>query len=346
MKVFFRVDASVQLGSGHLMRCVTLAHELKNYGVVTHFICGDQIGNLNDWLQSQGMTVTVICSTPVLNVISDAEQTIIALNKVEPDWLVVDHYGLDFEWEKILRPYVLRIMVIDDHTGRIHDCDALLDQNYAVDASQLYSGLVPESCQMLIGPSFALLRKEFIELRPMVGRRESIESILLFFTGGDDQGETLKAMRGVEIYGKIQRVDVVVGRSNPQNDTIKNYCEVMAWGYHCQVDYMGKLIAQADLVIGAGGASNWERCLLGVPSLVAILAENQAMIAQALDQAGAVVNLGWANTLTPDDYAEALSGLDTHRLSEMSFKALKLVDGVGATRVVDAMLLSSNRPVN
>lgn len=341
MNVTFRVDASVQMGSGHLMRCVTLAQALQQRGVVTRFISGDQTGNLNDWLQSQGMALTVLCCAPIIDVANDAEQTICALNENRPDWLVVDHYGLDVEWEQRLRPYVYKILVIEDHTGRRHDCDALLDQNYTGEAAQQYGELVPEACQMLIGPRFALLRQEFAALQCRVSPRQRLENILLFFTGGDDHGETLKAMRGVEIFGQIQHVNVVVGRSNPHKDAIKSQCEALAWGYHCQVDYMPELIAQADLVIGAGGSSNWERCLLGVPALVSILADNQATIAQALDRAGVVVNLGWAKTLTADDYAQALVALDLRRLTHMSDKAMKFIDAAGAARVADAMLHSS-----
>lgn len=340
MKVVFRVDASVQMGSGHLMRCLTLAQELQQRGVQARFICGDHLGNLNDWLQGKGIAVTVLSNASGIDVGTDAKQTISALSADRADWMVVDHYGLGIEWEQRIRPFVKRILVIDDHTGRRHDCDALLDQNYAGEDGPRYGGLVPDDCRMLLGPSFALLRKEFGELRQKVSRRQSLENVLVFFTGGDDQGETLKAMRGVEIFGRLKRVDVVVGRSNPHNDAIKSKCDEQDWGFHCQVDYMPTLISKADLVIGAGGSSNWERCALGVPALVAILADNQAMIAQDLDSAGVAINLGWAHSLTPGDYAQALQAIDMRRLSNMSDKALKVSDAAGAARVADALLHS------
>jgi UDP-2,4-diacetamido-2,4,6-trideoxy-beta-L-altropyranose hydrolase len=338
MKVVFRVDASVRMGTGHIMRCLTLAQELQQRGVQVRFICGDHLGNLIDWLQGKGIAVTVLSKASGIDVATDAEQTISALSVDRPDWMVVDHYGLDIEWEQRLRPFVGRILVIDDHTGRRHDCDALLDQNYADEDGQRYDGLLPDDCRMLLGPSFALLRKEFSELRQKVRRRECLENVLVFFTGGDDQGETLKAMRGVEIFGQVKRVDVVVGRLSPHNDAIKSKCDELDWGFHCQVDYMPTIISKADLVIGAGGSSNWERCALGVPALVAILADNQATIAQDLDSAGVVINLGWAHSLTPDDYAQALKAFDLRRLSDMSDKALKIIDAVGASRVADALL--------
>lgn len=340
MKFVFRADASVKMGTGHIMRCLTLAQELQQRGNEVCFVSGDHIGNLNDWLQSKGIVVTVIANASAVDMAVDAEQTVNALNQGRPDWLVVDHYGLDIEWEQRVRPFVDRILVIDDHTGRKHECDALLDQNYTAEAGQRYSGLVPSQCRMFVGPSFALLRKEFSQLRKTVTCRQSLKNVLVFFTGGDDQGETLKAMSGVEKFGKFAQVDIVVGRTNLYGDEILRKCEALNWGFHCQVDYMPTLISQADLVIGAGGSSNWERCALGAPALVAILADNQAEIAHDLNRARVVVNLGWADRLTSDDYVKALLALNKHCIADMSDKAMQLVDAAGAARVADALLHS------
>ena len=340
MKFVFRADASVQMGSGHLMRCLTLAEALQERGVETKFICGDHDGNLIACMQGKGVPVTVLPRTSLVDAVTDAEQSIRALGADRPDWMVVDHYGLDVEWEQRLKPFVGRLLVIDDHTGRSHDCDVLLDQNYSEEGAQWYGGLIPAECKMLLGPDYALLRKEFGELRGRVSCRKSLENLLVFFTAGDDQGETLKAMQGIEMFGQAKRVDVVVGRSNSHNAAIKQKCDELHWGYHCQMDYMPLLIAKADLVVGAGGSSNWERCALGVPALVAILADNQATIAQALDNAGVVINLGWFYTLQPTDYADALRALDARRLADMSGKAMWIVDAAGAKRVVDSLLYS------
>lgn len=354
MKVVFRADASARMGTGHLMRCLTLAEALREHGVDVGFICREYPGNLIGLLRQKELEVITL-PNPANNGAAhsddyaiwlgvtqaeDAEQTIRALEGEVPDWLVVDHYGLDVEWERRARPYVEHIMAIDDFPGRDHDCDVLLDQNYSVEGEQRYAGFIPPICKILLGPSYALLRKEFRLLRERnEARLNELGRILVFFTAGDDQGETLKAMQGIEMFGSAERVDVVVGYSNPDNAEIKARCDKLHWGYHCQVDYMPSLIAQADLVIGAGGSSNWERCALGVPALVAVLAENQALIAQALGNAGIVCNLGWSRSLQAADYANALNGLDHDRLAAMSARALALVDAKGAERVADIMLV-------
>lgn len=353
MKVVFRVDASVQMGTGHLMRCLTLAEALRARGVQTHFICREHVGNLIALLQQKTMPISVLPAPAIKDTAhgedysvwlgvtqtEDAEQTIKALNGKKPDWLVADHYGLDMDWEKRLRPHVGRLMVIDDLANRHHDCDVLLDQNYSAEGEQRYSNFVTPLCKVLLGPSYALLRKEFQTMRERLEpRAHELKKILVFFTAGDDQGETLKAMQGIELFGKVECVDVVVGQSNPSNIEISKKCDELRWGYHCQVDYMPKLIAQADLVIGAGGSSNWERCALGAPALVVILAANQAPIAQALGRAGVIYNLGWSHDLQATDYANALNTLDHDRLAAMSEKALALVDAKGADRIADVLL--------
>lgn len=353
LKVVFRVDASTRMGIGHFMRCLTLAEALRDRGIQIRFICREHTGNLIALLRQNTMPVTVLPAPAINDATSgedyaawlgvtqaeDASQTIEALNGEKPDWLVVDHYGLDIDWEKQLRTYVKKLMVIDDLANRQHDCDVLLDQNYSVEGEQRYASFVSPLCKVLLGPRYALLRKEFKVIRERLEPRAyKLKKILVFFTAGDDQGETLKAMHGIELFGKIESVDVVVGQSNPSNIEIIKKCDKLHWGYHCQVDYMPRLIAHANLVIGAGGSSNWERCALGVPALVVILSENQAPIAQALGRAGATYNLGRSRDLQAADYANALTYLNRDHLAAMSEKALALVDAKGAERMVDQLL--------
>ncbi|MDO9162365.1 MAG: UDP-2,4-diacetamido-2,4,6-trideoxy-beta-L-altropyranose hydrolase [Methylococcaceae bacterium] len=335
------------------MRCLTLAEVMRERGVQLSFICREHSGNLIALLRQKSMPFMALPDIDIndpsisdeyaqclgVTQAEDAAQTIEIINGEQPDWLVVDHYALDVQWEQQVRPHINNLMVIDDLANRHHDCNLLLDQNYSPDGEQRYTDLVPTSCSTLLGPRYALLRQEFRLIREHLELRSyQLKRILVFFTAGDDQGETLKAMRGIELFGKAEHVDVVVGQSNPGNAEISQKCIELNWGYHCQVDYMSSLIAQADIVIGAGGASNWERCALGVPSFVAILAANQAPIAQALDRAGIVINLGWYTDLQAADYEDALNNLKYTHLARMSERALKLVDAKGAERVVEKLL--------
>lgn len=352
MRVYFRVDSASFMGSGHLVRCMTLAEALRERGVGVHFICREHTGNMMTLLNQKGFPVTAMPAPKktvshgeghsawlTVTQEEDAAQTIEAFREEKPDWLVVDHYGIDIAWENQVRPHIGKLMVIDDLANRNHNCDLLLDQNYSVHGEQRYNGLVPPHCNVLMGPKYALLRKEFAEKRERLGLRSyELRNILIFFTAGDDQGETLKAMKAIELFGKAERVDVVVGASTPDRTRVSQKCDELGWGYHCQVDYMATLIAQADLVVGAGGSSNWERCALGVPALIAILADNQAPIAIALDTAGVVINLGWSCELQVQDYVKALGTLNHARLAALSKNALDLVDAKGTVRIVEDLM--------
>lgn len=356
MKVFFRVDSSDHIGSGHLMRCLTLAKELRDQGSDIRFICRELSGNLIGLIQKSGILVSVHSESQELPMGSssdpishfrasqerDASQTIALLKSDKPDWLVVDHYGIDGEWEKSLSQYCGRIMAIDDLANRHHYCHILLDQNYSLHNELRYESLVPPFCSLLLGPSYALLQKEFEVLRqqrPAV--MGDLKKILVFFTAGEDQGETLKAMKGIEIFSQNQNVvvDVVVGSANKNKAQIEAMCAMQKWGFHCQINYMPSLIVSADLVVGAGGSSSWERCALGTPALITILAENQSEIAQELHNVGAAISLGWNAELQAEDYARTLRSITSQQLASMSMVAYALVDGGGTRRVVKKLMI-------
>jgi len=357
MKVVFRVDSASIIGNGHLTRCITLAEALNDQDVQISFVCRELAGNSINILQEKNMPVAILPaiisnqdkSKNVNDVwlgvsqAQDAEQSIQTLDGKKTNWLVLDHYGLDLEWEQMMRPYCDHLLVIEDLANRKHDCDLLLDQNYSLGAEQRYQKWVPPTCKMLLGQRYALLKKEFQILRQQKTiSNKFLRKLLVFFTSGDDQGETLKAMQGILLFGKAEKVDIVVSNANQDILNIKAICQVQNWGFHCQVNYMPALIAQADLAIGAGGSSNWERCALGVPALIVILAQNQADIAAALDVAGAVVNLGWHSKLKAVDYEKALNSIDAERLTSLSDQSFKLVDAKGAQRVVEIMLSNSH----
>lgn len=220
MKVAFRADASVGIGSGHVMRCLTLAGELKEAGAQIIFICRECEGNLCDLIEKQGIPVARI-SGELQSWEADAFQSLEALKKYgKADWLVVDHYSLDHRWEAGIRNAAEKIMVIDDLADRIHDNDLLLDQNLYEDLENRYNGLAPPHCIKLLGPRYALLRPEFRKARASLRKRDGIiRRILVSFGGSDPSNETAKALEAIGLLGKPEiAVDVVVGSSNPHRE--------------------------------------------------------------------------------------------------------------------------------
>ena len=353
MKAVFRVDSSNSIGAGHLMRCLALAKTLQDHNVQVSFVCRELPGNFIKLILDMNFTVSALPQAKTkqtsftnknayssgVSKANDAIETIKVLGDERPDWLIVDHYELDIEWEASLRAHCKSLMVIDDLANRQHDCDILLDQNYSIDNGCSYKSLVPLACRMLLGPDYALLRPEFqlLSQRKSI-RNGTLKKILIFFTAGDDQGETLKAMRGVALFGRIEQVDVVVGNLNVDIPAIQIMCADKNWRLHIQIDYMSALIDEVDLVIGGSGSSNWERCALGVPALVVILAENQLAIAQALHNAGAVINLGRSTNIKSDDYVAALKAMTPQLLTSLSEKSSQLVDGRGTQRLAEVLV--------
>jgi UDP-2,4-diacetamido-2,4,6-trideoxy-beta-L-altropyranose hydrolase len=336
MNVVFRVDAAKHIGAGHLVRCLNLAHAISGRGAKIQFVCRDMPDKIFEQILGDQFAVMVLPMGPgeTISQLQDAQETIQAMNGMVPDWLVVDSYALDMAWETLLRPYTGKLLVIDDHASRRHDCDLLLDQNYSLAGSERYAGRVPSHCKLMLGPQDALLPEKFKKARDqLTGKTGQLNRLLIFFTAGNDQHETMKAMHGVAQFGHVAGVDVVIGAANENKNEIEAMCRQNGWGYHCQVDYMHELLANADLAIGAGGISNWERCALGVPALIVVLAENQVAIANDLATAGVIINMGKSEGMHPDAYAIQLTSMTGELLRSMSENARKLVDGMGPGRV-------------
>ena len=317
-----RVDSSEQIGSGHLMRCLTLAERLRKDGTDVHFISRDLAGSLHRLVEEHGFLLHLLPQHEVdpnltgytawLTVpqVVDAEETGEILSRMQPvSRLIVDSYALDAVWEQRLRPLVREIFVIDDLANRRHDCDMLLDQNFYREMRHRYDGVVPPACKLLLGPSHALLREEFYEAREHLRERDGIlRRILVFYGGSDTTGETEKAIRALlQLQLPSVAVDVVVGGSNPRRASIEKLCAAHDFlHYHCQVSNMAELMAHADLCLGAGGTTTWERCFLGLPAIVTAVAENQIQICEDCAAAGYICYLGRWDEVTVGDIVKSV----------------------------------------
>lgn len=349
--VAFRVDATAQIGTGHFMRCLTLAEALQQRGAQIRFVSRGLPNHLRDMLTARDMDCAplneaVTSETPGdlahsiwlgTSQAQDASDSAAALAGRKWDWLVVDHYALDARWESAMRNTAAKIMAIDDLADRQHDCDVLLDQNYYRDMQTRYRGKTPEHCRMLLGPHYALLREEFRELRAQLRPRSGeVRRILIFFGGvdaGNYTGLAIDALSGLDI--KDIGVDVVIGAQHPHRAEIEQACATQGYACHVQTPRMAELMSAADLAIGAGGSASWERCCLGVPALLVALAENQTDIAKALDSIGACIYLGTKEVVDSSTIQRTIADLlDTHAQLELfSQRAFSLVDGLGVERV-------------
>lgn len=287
---------------------------------------------------------------------ADVEQTLDRLGSFRVDWLVVDHYGVDRSWEQVARSGCQRIMVIDDLANRYHDCDILLDQSPGRTLAH-YQSRLPSGARVLLGPRYALLRPEFGQWRAYsLARRNCVAAKrLLVSFGGADQTDMI--LRVLEVLSQSPLADgfrddprkglgqgadltVVVGPLAGSGAQVLAEARRMRLTVQVltDVDNMAELMAESDLAIGAAGGTAWERCALGLPSLVMVLADNQRFVADALAAHKAALVVP-----SPEHLAHALRLLclddeGRSRMRAMSLAASGLVDGIGASRVCHEML--------
>jgi len=345
-EAIFRVDSSTGLGSGHVMRCLTLADRLRLRGVTCRFVCARLDGSLTAEIGAAGFPVDLVRSG--LSETDDAAATLAILEHSCIDIAVVDVYRLGAVWERAVRSRARRLLVVDDLADRAHECDMLLDQNDLDASSRRYAGLVPEGCRMLLGPSFALLREQFDRAaRESRDRDGSVKHLLVSFGGGDVTNETAKVLMALADarFAKLT-ADVVVGVSNPHRAELASVAKTLP-GVRIldRVENMASLMSDADLAIGAGGTTTWERCALGLPSILVTVADNQRDVVRSVSAAGAALDLGSHTDVTASAIAEAVAGLaaDSARMRAMSAAARALCgcSAKGASAVAEALLASA-----
>lgn len=366
MKVAFRADASLQIGTGHVMRCLTLADALTAKGADCQFLCRAHEGNLIDFIRGKGYVAHALPtrsaegvnatasspndSTPHLahdhwlgaTQTQDIKACAPILTAQRPDWLIVDHYALDARWERALTPHYRKLMVIDDLADRPHACDLLLDQTFGREAAD-YRPLVPANCRLLCGSQYALLRPEFAALRNYSLQRRAQPALreLLITMGGVDKddatGQVLQALRSCPLPAHCQ-ITVVMGTTASWLGKVRKQAQDMPWPTRVLVGVsdMAQLMADSDLAIGAAGATSWERCCLGVPTIMLVQAENQRKIAEALSEAGAA-QLVAASTLKYQPLI-APERLEPQSLGAMSTTAAAVTDGLGVTHVIESLI--------
>ena len=352
MKIVFRVDASLKMGTGHVMRCLALAQMLKENGANVEFICRKHKGSLIEKIRSGGFVVhelEVFEEIEVDNKLAhsrwlgatqqqDADSCIDILKAREVDWLIVDHYALDEQWHKKLKLYYKKLMVIDDLADRKLQCDILLDQTFSRQKDD-YSALIPEGCKLLLGSQYALLRPEFSKWREYsLERRRKLRFKQLFINmGGVDvdniTGQVIDELKICNLPNDI-KIIVVMGGSAPHLEDIRSKVSMSPFKVELKIDVdnMAEIMSNSDIAIGASGATTWERCCLGLPTIQIIVAENQNTIAKSLERIAAIRIFKDAKEL-PGRLHNATSWMKS-----VSDNAKKISDGLGLARVMKVII--------
>ena len=269
----------------------------------------------------------------------DSDQCLAVLAPHIYDYLVVDHYGLDHHWQSQMRQACKKLMMIDDIADRRHDCDLLLDQNLFADASERYASKLRPQCRSLLGPNYALLQPHYAEHRKtVIPRIGPVGSVLVYFGNADQTNLTGKAVKGLIPFAGVTSHIVISQNSRFYKDVAQDIQGQEHMRLHASLPSLAPLMAQCDLAVGAGGATSWERCCLGLPSLIITLADNQIPLTKELDRQGYVRWLGPQEQVTQAQIdtalGQAMTGQDD---SGWSDKCMRLVDGGGTDRVCRAL---------
>ncbi|WP_409317221.1 UDP-2,4-diacetamido-2,4,6-trideoxy-beta-L-altropyranose hydrolase [Pseudomonas sp. KCJK9016] len=348
MRVLIRADASPTIGSGHIARCLTLARVLRTQGSHVAFACRRLPGNRLEALQAEGFETFAL---PDRYIDEDPQQAIESMLPWQADidalatqlggqpafdWIIADHYGLDHHWQTAARRFGLRIAAVDDLATRRYSVDLLLNQNLS-GLSENYQPLLPAGCRTLLGPRFAMLREEFsgpaIKIKPVAQR------VLVNFGGFDAARQTHHAMLALADFSGLE-VDFVAGADNPAWAEMQALAENRPnWRLHSFVSDFHRRMTEADLFIGAGGGTSWERAALGLPTICIAVSNNQQNNGEVMAAAGAHVFMGAREQVSIAQLRDAIGFVvDNFYLRQsLAERSRQLVDGRGALRVAAAL---------
>lgn len=351
MKAVFRVDASLKIGSGHVMRCLALADILKNNCFKVEFICRKHQGNLICRIIEEGYKVHKLDSISKKNTgrkleysswlgvsqKQDADDCIKALNNSLVDWIIVDSYSIDEEWHKALKPYCSKLMVIDDLADRNYLCDILLDQTFGRDKKE-YSHLTSKNCNFLMGSEYALLRSEFINSRPKSLKRrknQDLDHLLINMGGIDATNITEKILDSLKFLNlnRDLKITIIMGANAPHIKSVRQKAAKSDHQINVLVDAknIAQIMTNADIAIGASGSTTWERCCLGLPSIQLAISKNQENLSKILASKNIIKLI--------KDVNEVSSMIESAKdwMRDVGTLSAEICDGLGTSRVFNKM---------
>lgn len=344
LSIVFLCNASSQIGGGHVMRCLTLAEELAGGRATVRFAVNQDAPHIVPSLDRAGFSVTTG------RTLMEAAQ--IAGRQGSVNAVICDLYEIDAKLERSLRKMAAKVVAIDDLANRPHECDLLIDATYGRSA-EVYRDLVPTGATICVGAHYTFLRQEFAALRETSLTRRAtggaVDRVLVSLGLTDIGGVTARVVTALLSTELNAQIDLVVGPTAQSRIALAEMAARNSrLALHVDPADMARLMTNADIAIGAGGTSSWERCCLGLPTVLVVLADNQRVIAEKLGEAGAV----WPALGASEDHVAGI----THKVIELSNDvgarrrmtgaAAMIVDGGGATRVAEAIYTLTKRDVD
>jgi len=337
--VCIRVDGSVEIGTGHIIRCLSLADELSVRGFKTLFCTKEFERALVKKISDKGYEVSVIDADTTLE--EDKKHLINFAKAHNSEVIVTDNYHFRNNYLRSLKENFKALVSIDDIADTFFYSDILINQNINA-TPEMYKGKTENGTKMLLGPTYALLGPEFKEYHNQPKKFGKVKNILVTLGGGDPENQTLKVLKALEMVKGDFSITTVIGVSNSNKEIIRNYVATARKEIklHENVSDMAELMCEADIAIGAGGSTSWEFCCLGIPIIIIFFADNQKGIAEGLCARGIAVNLGHYKYVNENNIKVAVENLinSAHKRKLMGLKGKETVDGKGAERVVEVIM--------
>jgi UDP-2,4-diacetamido-2,4,6-trideoxy-beta-L-altropyranose hydrolase len=336
MTIFFRLDVSSRIGNGHFVRCLTLAKALMKQQIRIVFICADISDILSQQIVSEGIILEKI--ETLKDELIDAENVTRVLNNYCKGLIIIDHYELNISWHKIISRSVHKIIVLDDMANRNIFCHLLI--NSGCFNKEAYKSLIPDSCELILGPEFVILRPEYLYYKKNTFK-EQINRVLVFMGGADSKNVTSKI---IEAFSDSRfdaiKFDIVVGSNNSKLNHLEKIVETRSnFIIYQNRPHLADLMQQSDFAFGAGGSSAWERICIGLPSAIITLSENQIFLTKKLHNFNLVNYLGHFDQVTVEDIRQFLiNEISAGNVRKKYTKANKLCDGLGVDRIVKKIL--------
>jgi UDP-2,4-diacetamido-2,4,6-trideoxy-beta-L-altropyranose hydrolase len=340
MELLIRADASVKMGTGHVMRCLALAQAWKQKRGDVIFLMAEVPPAIKARLQAEGMEVMDITFPP--GSVEDAYETINIGMHIGVSWIIVDGYQFNADYQRLIKDSNVKLIFIDDYGHAQYYCaDIVLNQNiYAHEA--LYKRRKSHT-SLLLGNQYVLLRQEFTQSKserkemPTVARK-----ILVTMGGGDPENVTLKVIQALELVPIVgMEIKVIVGAANPNLGMLRKVSSSLNCLGQVLTDVrnMPEFMEWAEVSVSAAGSTCWELAFMKIPTVTLVLADNQYLVADHLSRLGVTVNLGSHDQLTPPEIAKVLSRVMCSKTlrTEMSSLAQKLIDGQGVSRLLHHM---------
>ena len=347
--LFIRVDASPEIGIGHMLRCVALAEELRNTFDKIIFLSKKNSGSIIEVILKNGFEVSIIDTQIKKSLKNNSKlkneheiiKNLLTSYKKNLNFLLIDHYDISSNYESLLRKIFKKIFVIDDLANRKHDCDLLIDQNYYKDLTNRYLKLVSKNTITLLGPKYAILRSEFRNSKKINYKKNIFPNrILISFGGSDPTNECEKVLNA--IFSLKNKQFVITAVTGIHNKNFKQLKKQFGGNDNIKIlnhtNNFNELLLNSDLCFGAGGTTTWERLYLGLPSIVTIISSDQKESVEFLSDKGHIINLGLAKNITTKTYVETLQKLNPDLLYNMSLNNQKLVDGNGSIRIKEQLI--------